>query len=239
MSKAKIIQLSRDFSSAVDTLTFSTPVTHVYNPLNYAWKAHKKYLDLYAKTPKKVIFLGMNPGPWGMSQTGVPFGEISHVRDWMKISAKIEKPQSENPSRPITGFECTRNEVSGQRLWGYFSSKYKKPSDFFKDHFILNYCPLVFLEESGRNRTPDKLPVAESSPLFEICDHYLIEFVKLFKAEVLIGVGGFANKRLKKVFDPSIHRIETLLHPSPASPAANRGWAEQAEKQLKAMKLSD
>ena len=239
MSKAKIIQLSREFSSSVNSLKFSEPVTHVYNPLDYAWSAHRKYLNLYAKTPKKVIFLGMNPGPWGMSQTGVPFGEISHVRDWMKISAKIGKPNSENPARPVTGFDCTRKEVSGQRLWGFFSSKFKEPQKFFKDHFILNYCPLVFMEESGRNRTPDKLPSVESSPLFDICDSYLIEFVKQFKAEVLIGVGGFANKRLKKVFASSNYRIETLLHPSPASPAANRGWAEQAEKQLKDMNLLD
>ena len=232
MAENKLIKLSKEFSSQVEKLKFSEPVTHVYNPLNYAWLAHKKYLTLYGKKNKKVIFLGMNPGPWGMAQTGVPFGEITHIKEWMKIETKIGKPKNENPSRPITGFECQRNEVSGQRLWGYFSQKFKTPEHFFKDHFVINYCPLVFMEESGRNRTPDKLPTIEAKPLFDICDTYLREMIQYFKPEYLVGVGGFATKRLQKVFKGQDYKIETLLHPSPASPIANRGWAEQAEKQL-------
>ena len=34
---------------------------------------------------KEAVFLGMNPGLWGMAQTGVPFGTVSLVRDWMGI----------------------------------------------------------------------------------------------------------------------------------------------------------
>jgi single-strand selective monofunctional uracil DNA glycosylase len=237
MSKKKIIDLSLELSNEVSQLKFSKPVTHVYNPLEYAWNSHKKFLNLYSKPSKKVIFLGMNPGPWGMAQTGVPFGEVQLIKNWMKVYAKIHKPHKENPNRPITGFSCERSEVSGQRLWEFFSSKFKDPKDFFKDHFVLNYCPLVFMEESGRNRTPDKLPIKEAKPLFEICDHFLKEFITCFNPELLIGVGGFAQKRLKKVFPDTNCKIETLLHPSPASPAANRGWAKQAQEQLSNMGL--
>jgi single-strand selective monofunctional uracil DNA glycosylase len=236
MSVKKCIALSKDFAKAVDLFRFSEPVTHVYNPLTYAWRPHQQYIEKFAKGKKKVLWLGMNPGPWGMAQTGIPFGQVGLVKDWMGIECKVDKPNVENPHRNIEGFQCKRNEVSGERLWGYVSQVFPKAADFFEDHYVLNYCPLVFMEESGRNRTPDKLLAAESAPLFEQCDQHLRDMVDNFKPELLMGVGGFATKRLKKVF-ASQYRVETLLHPSPASPIANRGWAQQARTQLLAMDI--
>ena len=67
-----LIAAARKLSQAVDGLNFSSPVTHTYNPLNYAWAPHECYLRRFGKSRKRVIFLGMNPGPWGMAQTGVP-----------------------------------------------------------------------------------------------------------------------------------------------------------------------
>src|SRR5690606_34514660 len=64
-------------------LRFAEPVSYVYNPLVYAKAAHDLYLTRFGDSHKRVLMLGMNPGPWGMSQTGVPFGEIPAVRDWM------------------------------------------------------------------------------------------------------------------------------------------------------------
>ena len=46
-----------------------------------------------------MIFLGMHPGPWGMAQIGVPFGEIPAVRDWMGISTTVDKPPVEHRRR--------------------------------------------------------------------------------------------------------------------------------------------
>src|SRR6185295_18463722 len=141
----------------VEGLKFSLPVTHVYNPLVYAWRAHEAYLRNYGGKRKRVIFLGMNPGPFGMAQTGVPFGEINAVRDWLKIGARIDRPPREHPKRMIEGFACRRSEVSGLRLWGLFAKQFGRADGFFAGHFVANYCPLSFLEASGRNRTPDKL----------------------------------------------------------------------------------
>ena len=229
---------AKRLSERLKSLNFSEPVTHVYNPLEHAWIPHQKYLTLYGKGKKKVVFLGMNPGPWGMTQTGIPFGEVSLVRDWMGIEGKVNKPENENPSRQVEGFSCTRSEVSGRRLWGYFSKRFPKADEFFKEHFVLNYCPLVFMEETGRNRTPYKLPVSESKPMNQICDEHLVNCVETLHPEYLVGVGGYATKILRRLFDEAEYEIETLLHPSPASPAANRGWEEKAEKQLKAMGLA-
>ncbi len=216
----------------VNRLKFAAPITHVYNPLEYAWDAHAAYLTTHGNSRKQVIFLGMNPGPFGMVQTGVPFGEVSSVRDWLRISAVVGKPKVEHPKRPIDGFACKRSEVSGQRLWGLFAARFGTAPKFFARHFVVNYCPLAFLESSGRNFTPDKLPAHESAPLSEACDQHLRAVVKALEPEWLIAVGDFAAKRLELVFAGENVKLGKVLHPSPASPAANRGWAQQATRQL-------
>jgi single-strand selective monofunctional uracil DNA glycosylase len=228
---AHLITAASRLRDAVNSLTFSQPVTHVYNPLDYAWDAHQLYLTKYANSTKKVVMLGMNPGPWGMTQTGVPFGEIPAVRDWMQIEAPISKPTPQHPKRPIEGFACTKSEVSGRRLWGLMADRFNSPKAFFKDHLILNYCPLVFMEESGKNRTPDKLPATEQQPLNDACDAHLREVLDILKPQWCIGVGKYAETKLK-LLAPESSTVGTVLHPSPASPAANRGWAEAATKQL-------
>ncbi len=229
-----IINAARELSAAVDQMEFSEPVTHIYNPLDYAWPAHEQYLRLAAATPKRVIFLGMNPGPFGMAQTGVPFGEVAAARDWLGINALIGKPTREHPKRPIDGLACTRSEVSGRRLWGLFSERFATPENFFADHFIINHCPLAFMEDTGRNRTPDKLRAAEAAPLMAECDAHLRRVVEILEPEWLIAVGGFAEKSATDALSEIDVRIGKILHPSPASPAANRGWAEQATAQMEA-----
>ncbi len=231
----QVILAAERLADAVDALSFALPVTHVYNPLRYAWQGHRSYLEQYAHTKKKVIFLGMNPGPFGMAQTGVPFGEISLVRDWVGVEAIILSPDNAHPKRPIEGFACRRSEVSGRRLWGLFSERYPVATDFFSDHFVANYCPLVFMEESGKNRTPEKLPAAEIAELYAVCDQHLRALVDVLQPEWVIGVGAFAESRAKEALHGYDLKLGRILHPSPASPAANRGWAEQAEKQLKAL----
>jgi single-strand selective monofunctional uracil DNA glycosylase len=222
----------------VDSLSFAPPVTHVYNPLRYAAPAYREYLRRYAATPKRVIFLGMNPGPWGMAQTGVPFGEVAAVRDWLGISAAIGRPEREHPKRLVEGFACTRSEVSGARLWSAFAERHGTPERFFRERFVANYCPLLFLEESGRNRTPDRLPAEERRALFAACDDHLRALCGALSPEWVIGVGAFAAGRAEEALAGTGVEVGTILHPSPASPAANRGWAEQAGAQLERYGLS-
>ena len=229
-----LIRINRRLCRAVDALEFAAPVTHVYNPLRYARATHEQYLERYGKKKKRVILLGMNPGPFGMAQTGVPFGEVSYARDFVKIEGKVGKPKPEHPKRPIDGFACTRSEVSGTRLWGWAKSRYGTARSFFSRFFIVNYCPLAFLEDSGRNRTPDKLPKAERDPLFEACNRALRETMEVLEPKIVVGIGTFAAKRARQVLDESIE-VGTMLHPSPASPRANKGWQPQAEADLRAL----
>jgi single-strand selective monofunctional uracil DNA glycosylase len=230
-----LIKAAQRLSAEAGKLRFSPPVTHVYNPLFYAWKGHEMYLRRFGGGLKEIIFLGMNPGPFGMAQTGVPFGEISAVRDWMKIRAAIGRPATEHPRRPILGFDCARSEISGQRLWKLFADRFGAPEKFFDRHFVVNYCPLAFLEESGRNRTPDKLTPAEKEALARVCDEHLREVFDVLQPKWVIGIGAFAARRAALAADGKPILVGQILHPSPASPASNRDWAGKVVAQMRAL----
>lgn len=229
--------IARQLSVAVSALSFETPVAHVYNPLEYAAEAHELYLERFGGAPKDVVFLGMNPGPWGMVQTGVPFGEVGLVRDWLGITSGVERPESEHPKRPIDGFECSRSEVSGRRLWGWARERFGTAERFFERFLVANYCPLAFMEASGRNLTPEKLPAVERAPLFDACDQALRSLTETLRPEWVVGVGVFAEQRARSALAGLDVRVGRGLHPSPASPAANRGWAEQWERDLAALDI--
>lgn len=229
-----LIAASRVLADRLRPLVFST-ASYVYLPPDYAREPHELYLRRFGGGEKRVVFLGMNPGPFGMAQTGVPFGEVAAVRDWMGISAAVGKPPTEHPKRPVLGFDCPKSEVSGRRLWGLFAERYPQAADFFRDHFVLNYCPLVWMSATGANLTPDKLPAAEMEEVERACLDHLVAALAALRPRHVIGVGGYAEDRLRAAvaaggLDAQVGRI---LHPSPASPAANRGWAAAAERQLK------
>jgi single-strand selective monofunctional uracil DNA glycosylase len=228
-----LVEVSRKLSERASELSFRAPVAYVYNPLEYARAPHETYLKRYGKGTKRALLLGMNPGPFGMAQTGVPFGDVAMVRDFLGVLGRVEKPTREHPKRMICGFSCTRSEVSGTRLWGFAQNHWQSATCFFEHFFVVNYCPLVFMDEGGKNLTPDKLPKAEQKPLFAACDGALRDIVAELKPKFVIGVGAFAQGRAKQALPDFRGIIGTVLHPSPASPKANRGWAVIAEQQLR------
>lgn len=240
---AAVLAAAARLRDGVQALAFAPPVAFVYNPLAYAWPLHEQYVRRWGGSPRRILLLGMNPGPWGMVQTGVPFGEVAAVRDWLGLDAPVGQPPAEHPLRPVQGLACPRSEVSGRRLWGMFAEVFGSPASFFAEHFVANYCPLAFLEDSARNLTPDKLPAAKARALFVLCDEHLMSLVDLYRPRWVVGVGGFAQARLQALYGPGSraaaagrHRPQSLggiLHPSPASPAANRGWAAAAARQLR------
>lgn len=230
-----LARISRELSRTLSHLRFAAPVTHVYDPLAYARAPHEAYLTRFGQGQKRVLLVGMNPGPFGMAQTGVPFGEVSLVRDFLGITGAVGRPAAPHPKRPITGFACTRSEVSGARLWGWARDRFGTAERFFETFFVANYCPLAFMEESGKNFTPDHLPAREREPLFAACDDALRRVVRELSPEFVIGVGAFALARARAALPAFPGTLGSVLHPSPASPKANQGWARLAEAELRAL----
>jgi single-strand selective monofunctional uracil DNA glycosylase len=231
-----VVSVMENLKAKSSKLKFSEPVAYVYNPLEYAWPVARAYFDRYGSGSREVLFLGMNPGPFGMGQTGVPFGEVAAVRDYLKLSGAIASPPRFHEKRPVLGFDCPRSEVSGKRLWGAFRERHPEPTDFFARAFVLNYCPLLFLSETGANLTPDKLQKSERQALEALCDTALADVIAILSPKHIVGIGGYATKRAELV---SKRSVITMPHPSPASPAANRGWTEAARKALASEGLTD
>jgi len=230
-TKEQLLALSRKLAKQMDAIAISAPVAYVYNPLTYADALVRGYIETYGQGPKEVLLLGMNPGPFGMGQTGVPFGEVSFVRDYLQITGEVRAPKREHPKRKVLGLACPRSEVSGKRLWGAISAAHPNPKTFFARAFVANYCPLLFLSESGSNVTPDKITKAERQQIEEACDEHLAAMVEVLGVRVAVGVGGYAEKRLRTVLGDDF-AVSSIPHPSPASPQANRGWTGLAQAAL-------
>ncbi len=240
--KASMLEEARSIETILENLVrrmgrlrFQTPVELVYNPLTYAKASHLEYWHRYGAAPREIMLLGMNPGPWGMVQTGIPFGDVEMVTGWLDIRKQVDPPQKQHPKRPITGFDCPRSEVSGRRLWGWARERFITPQRFFERFWVANYCPLAFLEATGRNRTPDKLPDREQAPLLLACDRALVQIVAMLRPRIVVGVGKFAALQAKRALRDMQVQVGQIIHPSPANPKANAGWCERIEDELRVM----
>ncbi|MFW8567252.1 uracil-DNA glycosylase family protein [Orrella sp. 11846] len=222
-----LIQVAQSLSDALEKMTWSTP-SHVYNPLVYAWENHVSYLQAFGQAPGRLLLVGMNPGPWGMAQTGVPFGDVQMVHDWFGFNGALREPlPPTHPRYPILGMDCHRKEGSGQRVWGWAQSRFGSPEVFFKQAFVWNYCPLLFLKDN-KNLIPEKLSRPEQDALQQACDQALSQTLSILQPSRLVGIGRYAQARLQTVAGPQ-QTVEYLLHPSPANPIANRHWDEYAD----------
>ncbi len=235
-NKILLKNLYEQLCNELDEMNFSSPVSVVYNPLRYAADGFEKYL-FYSEGSKRVIFLGMNPGPWGMAQTGVPFGEVEAVKNFLGFNElKITPPENENNLYKIKGLECPRSEVSGKRLWNLFRERFGTAEKFFMEHFVLNYCPLLFLAQGEKDRvrnfTPDKLKKSEREKLFNSCNACLKKVIEILKPEYVIGIGNFAEERAIEALKDMNIKIIKILHPSPASPQSNKNWDGKVTEQL-------
>lgn len=229
MVKNALIERTKLFSQQVDTLKFSCDC-YIYNPLDYAWQMHEAYLRRYLAEPVKTVLLGMNPGPFGMAQNGVPFGEVHAVRDFLHLDMPIGKPLSEHLKRPVLGMQIQRSEVSGKRLWGLLQGYYKTADAMIGQMGVINYCPLVFIDRksTAKNITPDKLPKTEQLALQTICNSYLLDVIDILNPTYLIGVGLYATQKLESVLqNRADFTIGRIIHPSGGNPQANSGWNEK------------
>ncbi|KAM9799732.1 single-strand-selective monofunctional uracil-DNA glycosylase 1 [Syngnathus typhle] len=230
----RFLQLELELNAHLRGLSFGEPVHYVYNPLEYAWETHRCYVEKYCQAGQSFLFLGMNPGPFGMAQTGVPFGEVKSVMNWLKITGAVGRPDNEHPKRRISGLACTQSEVSGARFWGFFQKLCGEPAAFFRHCFVHNLCPLIFMSSSGKNLTPPELDIRERKELLRLCDIALCQAVEALGVSMVIGVGRVAEQRARRALAAAGMdvRVEGIMHPSPRNPLANKGWESVAKAKL-------
>ena len=226
--------LSARCDLAIKQIEMNSEVAHATNPLDYAWPHHVQYLEQWGGLGANVLLLGMNPGPWGMAQTGVPFGATDVAQQFLAIQPRdLVTPSNAHPKRPIEGMALERQEVSGSRLWNLMEQHYGTATATFERIFVVNHCPLLLLGERGQNITPNKVPKSIIEPVLDACDDHLKAVVDIMGIDRIIGIGKYAEDRARKAFNAPKKGegitasgrtiiIDTCWHPSPASPLANK-----------------
>ncbi|XP_071451729.1 single-strand selective monofunctional uracil DNA glycosylase-like isoform X1 [Hetaerina americana] len=216
----RLLAIECALSNCLNDLKFTSPVSYVYNPLDYAFHLHSMFVKKYCDSTKRLLFLGMNPGPWGMAQTGIPFGEVSMVRDWFELNAVVGRPLREHPQRLVRGLSCHRSETSGRRFWGLLRRICSTPECALANAVVYNHCPLLLLSESGRNITPAELKKEQLDLIRKPCDAALVNVLRLLHVGVIVAIGKYAETRAKFVLreNPDLKEhimIFYLPHPSP------------------------
>lgn len=212
---------------------------YVYDPLDYAWEPHEAYIRRYGAGGRRLaVFLGMNPGPWGMGQTGVPFGDPTLVREWLGLGGAVRPFDRCHPGRPVLGFDSKRREESGTTLWGWVRERFGSASRFFKDYYVTNYCPLLMFDTAGKNVTPAdfRKGAAQLAALYEVCDAHLEELLRTLDPRYVVGIGRFARDRAQAVVDAAGLPIEVgcITHPSPQTRGhwGPGGWGGLVEYEM-------
>lgn len=235
--QTQLCALTDNLADACDRLPPPPKDMLVRNPLRYARAGHRAWLRKFAPAHPGLhcLFVGVNPGPWGMGQTGVPFGQIAAVRDWMGLDFVVQQPPNPHQARPVQGLDCKRSEVSGARLWGLMQERFGTAQNFFGTHFVVNHCPLLFTDLGGgraRNLTPDKLPRPWRDELLAICDDWLLAVLRLLAPRFAISIGGETHKRLLAMAEGLELQVGRMPHPSPANPQASHDYSGKATAAL-------
>ncbi|CAH0690088.1 unnamed protein product [Spodoptera exigua] len=194
----RFLDLADELNLSLEQFQLPKKVEVVYNPTIYAREPFEMYVRKYCNTPKPILFFGMNPGPFGMSQTGVPFGEIESVRDWLGITGQVGKPPVEIRGREVLGFQCKKTEASGKKFWGLFKNLCITPENFFRSSFVYNYLPQQWMTRSGSNLTPGECKKAEVEVLYRICDPVFHKVLELYEVEIIVAIGKFCETRAKE-----------------------------------------
>lgn len=241
---------TRQLADALDQIQPPEGI-RVYNPLVYGRVAHERYLSLAASGPRPVLFVGMNPGPHGMVQTAVPFGDVVNARAIQALAGSVEGAplidRERLPAlahlRPIEGYSFARKEVSGTRFWSEFAPVFAAAGptrdrllSTLRSAFVLNICPLAFFgavdplkgpRSPAANITPDKLPKPYREQVLAPCREYFGVVLRSLRPWGLVCFGGWAEKLAAtwvRDIDGQPPRVEKVHHPSPRVLNTAAGW---------------
>ena len=275
-----LIKTTRILADDLHALRRPAGVSHVYNPLRYMWPAHERFLsrhyvtdrasapdgrlDFYepagATRPRRYLILGMNPGPHGMVQTGLPFGDVVNAAAMLGYRTGDQVPAPDlagvelHPSRPVIGLSATRREASGERLWGGLAAIFGGLEQTLAACFAANYCPLAYFADDaqGTNVTPEdfgkKTIKGEPNPrhdpgyaaeLDKVCLPYLVRVARAMRVEVILAVGRYAEAKANIIAAlqpddsrPARPKVVYLTHPSPLATRSAGEWATMARHAL-------
>jgi single-strand selective monofunctional uracil DNA glycosylase len=139
----------------------------VLDPGRYGERWHHRFRRCYPVGPRPLLVFGLNPGPYGMAQTGVPFTDLKRLefhlpRLWRELLAAREPVALPGLAPPSLRPFLTRTfESSSVRVYKFLERAFGSAEQAFRRVAFVNPCPLLFIDRAtGENRTPADLPRA-------------------------------------------------------------------------------
>lgn len=202
MSK-NLIAITAELRDKLDRLPEPAGV-EVYNPLSYAWQLHQRYLRRFvtqgpqteppfevggmgpsvSTQQRRVLFIGMNPGPFGMMQTGCPFGDKVSARQLGGLpGVPLSDRHTESldlsklttlKARRTQGFGIKQRETSGQRFWEGMTELWPLTS-IGRARVTAGGAPIVLFDEE-----PDRRAAMSTDPIeVMLCDCFVMNYSPL------------------------------------------------------------
>lgn len=216
------------------------PASYAANPTVYAYENYAQAMARLADGPRGVLLVGMNPGPHGMAQTGVPFGDVVNARAILGRQSQgsgwsgCRLALGDKVLLDAKGLDYHRGEVSGDRLWSALQQICGSLESAYQQVCVINYCPLLFLDNGGLNVTPDDFPKSDRVRLPKFtaaCDEHLRRVVKALTPKIVIAVGGYSDKRCRVALGHTVPIVK-ITHPSPRTAATAGAWIGMVAKPI-------
>jgi len=236
------------------------------DPTRYCRSAWAAYLQMAARLGC-VLVVGMNPGPHGMAQTGVPFTD-----PWIVDELDLQAPRADVPPADIPavgswrhrshrarGVLGSKREESAKRLWpllreicapyaavGPSADKIAEATRRVCNEVLLvNALPICWLDPAGKNVSAEQVekraPAQVREGLRDLVNEWLQAVADILRPAAVIGVGRWAREFVTDLDVDHFVEIpfrDGIKHPSPSA-GSEAAWRAEAEPILRrAVELS-
>ena len=204
-------------------LRFGPPVSHVYDPLDYARRGYESYVRAFANAPKRVLFVGMNPGP---VRDGADRRAVRRRPDGARLAAASRRRSAGR--RPSTRSDrCRASRVRAARSAAPASGAPSRSASASRSAS----SPTTSSRTTARSRSsrraaaiarPTSCPSASARRCFAPATRTCAGWCAALEPEWVIGIGAFAEARAREALPGA--RVGRITHPSPANPRAQENW---------------
>ena len=194
----------------------------VWNPQLYGLPLYRRFATEHLPTSRgAIVALGLNPGKYGMSQTGIPFTDVTRAA---RVGIAIEPPGLAPASlRPF--LKSYRVERSSASVYNLLDALWGGPAEGWRRLWAVAPCGLLFLEPDGTNVTPADARLARRDDVRELRLRVIRESVEAARPRGVLLLG----QDVARVAADALGDVETLVvdHPVARGPG-RRGpawWA--------------
>jgi len=195
----------------------------VWNPALYALDIYQEYLTKFPPEPGAILALGLNPGPYGMAQTGIPFTDCRTASGALGMEMTIPgKAPDDLISRlkKANGKWRGTYERSSLGMYRFLILAWGDIKTAYRNWFVGNPCPLLFLDPERWNVTPADPRLRRMKEVGELRQRAVIGFSEILNPRGIVCFGKDVAKAVGEVAIRQVgpDRVVFYEHPARAVP---------------------